>query len=226
MRCRHALPALVAIVLAATTANAQGKYTLEVKDAPPPKELAADVSKLLETKALVVGDEKKEVMAEVWLRKAIPVKADPAKLAKGAAYEHLEYGMIVGAMRLSKPAGDYRKQTIRPGVYTLRYATQPQDGSHMGTAPNPEFVVLVSAELDKEADVLDKDTLNEISGKSIKRSHPGIFLLFPYGDMKEDGTLKDEGKGHWVVRRRTSVDAKGKPFPLGMALVIAGHTQE
>jgi len=199
---------------------------VERKEAPPPKELAAGIAKLLEPVSLRVSNDKQELYAEIWLRANIPTKADPAKLVKGAAYEHLEGGDLVGAVRFSKPAGDYRKQIVPPGVYTLRYALQPQDGSHMGTAPHPEFVVVVAAALDKSPEILLTDDLNELSAKSIKKSHPGVFLLFPFGDKSLDSKITDEGKGHWVVRRLTSVTAQGRNFPIGFALVIAGHTQE
>ena len=49
-----------------------------------------------------------------------------------------------------KGMSDYRGQAIPPGSYTLRYAMLPQDGNHMGVAPNPDFLLAIPAAIDSD----------------------------------------------------------------------------
>ncbi len=51
-------------------------------------------------------------------------------------------------VRFPQGMSDYRGQSLPPGVYTLRYQLLPQDGNHMGVAPNPDFLLASPAASD------------------------------------------------------------------------------
>ena len=57
----------------------------------------------------------------------------------------LAEGSVVGGnARDRRLSSDIRGKVVKPGVYTLRYALQPQNGDHLGAAPNREFLLLVA----------------------------------------------------------------------------------
>ena len=94
---------------------------------------------LLSDKCVQLLDPKGELLVEVWFRKAWPAKATEAQIKNGLTYAEIPETTLVGALRVVKQWTDYRKQKIKPGVYTLRIAHQPMDGDHMGTAPYSDF---------------------------------------------------------------------------------------
>ena len=67
--------------------------------------------------------------------------ASQDKDVPGALYPKLAASAFVGIVRLPQGMSDYRGQSIPAGTYTLRYELLPQDGNHMGVAPNPDFLL-------------------------------------------------------------------------------------
>src|SRR5262249_51577878 len=144
---------LAFLVLLARTAPADdAKYTIKPTKNEPPKEVKEPIRKLLEGQSVQLVDDKGGVICEVWFRKEVPAKATAAQIKNGLTYrENIEETTVLGAIQFPQEARDYRKQKIKAGVYTLRLGFQPMDGDHMGTAPNPEFCLLVPAAEDKDA---------------------------------------------------------------------------
>src|SRR5207249_173056 len=179
----RALLASLAATLAMTAITARaddaGKYTIKELNSPPPKEVREPIRKLLNDKALQLLTDKGSVLCDVWLRKDLPAKATPEQVKNGLTYRELEESTVFGAIRYEQEGTDYRKQKIKPGVYTLRLGFQPMDGDHMGTAPFNDFGLLAPADLDKTTDALDPKELQALSAKAAGRKHPGVMLLFP-----------------------------------------------
>ena len=123
----------VCLLFAASDASAQ---TLSATTAatPPPDEVAAPVKALLGPEATVVTRGANTI--ELWWRKALPLESAPSGKP---AWSNVADGAIIGAMRTSKPLNDIRGFPMKPGVYVLRFALQPQDGDHMGVSPNREL---------------------------------------------------------------------------------------
>ena len=119
---------------------------------------------------------------------------------------------------------DYRKQKIKPGVYTLRLAVQPMDGDHMGTAPYNEFVLLCPAAADTTPDLLEVEKMHEFSAKSVGRKHPGMMLLFPNKAPAEAPKVEAKPKEHFVLSYRVPAKAGGANAFLGFSLVVIGVT--
>src|SRR5262245_36576250 len=116
-----------------------GRYSIKVGTTPPPAELKEPFRKLLDERSVQLVDDKGAVLAELWFRKAIPTKATPEQVKNGITYREVEESTLLGAVKFDQQYTDYRKQKIKPGVYTLRLGFQPMDGDHMGTAPYGEF---------------------------------------------------------------------------------------
>lgn len=216
---RRTFPALAVVLVALTgrAAAAEPMLTVKVADAPPPKELSASVRALLDTKAISVSDGGK-LLCTIWPCKALKLKApaDPAQ------YSNLEETTVVGAVRFPAVWTDYRKQKIKPGVYTLRLGIQPMDGDHMGTAPYNEFLLLSPAGKDQKPDLMDAKDLQEMSTASTTRKHPGVVLLFPNPKPAAAPAIEAKPNEHWVLNFQVPV-AGGKSA-LGFGLVVVGHS--
>jgi hypothetical protein len=204
--------------------SAQGKYTVKVGDAEPPKELHDSIRPLLEAKPVQVYDPKGQLYCEVWFRKAIPAKATDEQVKNGLTYREFPQTTIFGAIRFHQAGSDYRKQEVPPGVYTLRLVIQPQDGDHQGTAPHPEFCALVAAKLDTKPDVMEPKALHELSARSLEGSHPAVLLLFPPAKPGAKPEIADHGMDHWVLKQPVQVEVNGKRVPLGINLTIVGSS--
>jgi hypothetical protein len=207
-------------ILPLTSARAQ--YTIKEAETDPPQELDKSIAGLLNKKAVQFLDGKGDLLCEVWFRQDVPSTATAQQLKNGLAYHDLQETTLLGALRVDKAITDYRKQKIKPGVYTLRLAFQPQDGDHMGTAPYQEFCLLVRATDDKKPDPLkDAKQLHDLSIKAAGTSHPAVLLLFPVKDPGDTAKLVKMEDNTWVVARRLEVatkDGKGT-LPIGLALV-------
>jgi hypothetical protein len=216
--------ATAAVLIAATCAAADTKYTVKVEDTEPPKELGDGVRAVLEPKAMTVTDDKGKVICTVWAAKSLETKATADQAKAGLKYTQLEETTLVGAVKFPEGFRDYRKSNIKPGVYTLRLGIQPEDGDHQGTAPYNEFCLLIPADDDKKPDVLDAETLHQQSNKSTTRKHPGVMLLFPNTEPKETPAVEAKPKEHWVLSYRVPATAGGQKAFLGFSLVVVGVT--
>jgi len=108
-------------------------YSVKEAATPAPKELQDAVRKVLKDKSVRVLDAKGALLYELWFRKELPVKATAAQIQNGLTYQEVPETTLLGAVKIEQPITDYRKQKIKPGVYTLRFGIQPMDGDHQGT---------------------------------------------------------------------------------------------
>src|SRR5260370_341194 len=133
--------AFIFLVTAQISLAADGKYSVRSATAAPPKELGEPVAKLLGQESIQFLNAKGETLAEIWLRKEIPAKAG-ADPKKGVNYRDLDETTLLGAIRLTQPFSDYRKQKIKPGVYTLRLAFPPITSIPIAPPPFPQSRLL------------------------------------------------------------------------------------
>lgn len=203
---------------------AEGKHSLKVANTPAPKELKEPIRKLMGTRSIQLLDDKGGPLAEFWFRKEIPVKATAEQVKNGLTYREVEETTLLGAVRFDQLFIDYRKQKIKPGVYTLRLGFQPMDGDHMGTAAYSEFCLLVPAAHDEKPDAMEVKEHRELSNKAPGGSHPGVMLLFPNEKPEETPKLVDKGMEHWVLALKQDAAAGSLKAGLGIALTVVGHT--
>jgi hypothetical protein len=212
----------LALLALATQSSAADKYSVKVEDTAPPKELSEPIRKLLSDKGLTVADDKGKALFTLWPAKALETKATADQARAGLKYAHVEETTIIAGVKFAEPWVDYRKQKVKAGVYTLRMAVQPMDGDHMGTAPYNEFGLLAPAAEDKKGELLDVETMHELSSKSTTRKHPAMMLLFPVKSPPDSPLVEPKPKEHFVLTY--SVPASPGGGKLGFSVVFVGVT--
>jgi hypothetical protein len=137
----------------------------------PPAELAGGVAAQLTPAAKVsVG----AATLDLWWVKALA--------ADGPGWSNVESGTLVGALRVTGAFKEIRGKVVAPGVYTLRFGMQPQNGDHLGISPFREFLVLSPAAADTDPKVLGFDGVVALSKQVIGTSHPANLSLDPPED--------------------------------------------
>jgi hypothetical protein len=219
--------ATLVVLVAATLAPAQdAKYSVKTATAEPPKDLSDSIRKLLSPTAVQFRDAKGGLIAELWFRKEVPADATPEQVKNGLTYRELKETTVLGAARFEQAWTDYRKQKIKPGVYSLRLGFQPMDGDHMGTSPYPDFLLLVNAKNDKNADPVEPKALQEMSIKTMGTSHPGVLVLFPNNKAGGAPQLVSQPNNHLVLNVTEDVKVGGaKAGTLGIGLALVGHAE-
>jgi len=209
LRCSIAV--VVSLALGVVSLRAQD-LSVAKGTAPAPQELAEPVRALLADGATTVtrGDN----TLEFWWVKSLAPKPEAAA---ASAWSAVAEGSVVGALRVAKPFTDIRGGSIKPGVYTLRYALQPQDGDHMGVSPFREFLLVAPAADDVTAEPLGHKGAVTLAKKTIGKSHPAALSLDPPAATAEPGTVVTNDAGHKAVVFR--VPAAGGNLTFGLILV-------
>lgn len=112
---------------------------------------------------------------DFWFVKTLPLKVGSTTTSWAA----VEEGTLVGAVRLASEFRDIRGRLIRPGVYTLRYGIQPQNGDHLGVSPFREFLLLSPSAVDTDVAARGHEPTIEMSIKTAGGSHPAVWSVDP-----------------------------------------------
>jgi hypothetical protein len=226
---QSALLSWAALLLGAAAVNAAtpaaGYRVAELKE-PAPEPLAAELRAALGKSGYRVTDESGKVVCDVWLRSDLPI------LEQFQEQLELKYpiapGTLLGAIRYPAATSDYRKQSIKPGVYTLRYGHQPQDGNHIGTAVYRDFAVVLPASEDKSPDLLSAEKAMDLSKKTSGTTHPAILSLLPAQPGREQvpTMARDEAFEFEILVVKTSGKQGAKTRDLQIELVVVGHAPE
>lgn len=156
-----------AFLLVATPTFAQ--LTATPLAAAPPDTIAAPLRSLLATNGYKASLGATTV--ELWW---------VSGLAGGAqGWGDVAEGTLVGAMRVTGAFKEIRGKTVNPGVYTLRFALQPQNGDHLGASPFREYLVISPAGADNDPKPLGFDGAVAISKQTTGASHPAALSLDP-----------------------------------------------
>jgi len=103
-------------------------------------------------------------------------------IASDGGWSGVESGTIIGAIRVNGPFKEIRGKVVAPGVYTLRYGQQPQNGDHLGISTYRDFLLLSPASVDKDPKVLGFDGVVALSKQVIGTSHPASLSIDPPED--------------------------------------------
>jgi hypothetical protein len=208
-------------ILPAFAADSNDYHINTVDKTPAPKEVQEPIRKLLGERCVQLLNAKNDILAEVWFRKDVAVKATEAQINNGLTYAEVPESTVFGVIRFPKQITDYRKQKIPAGVYTLRLANQPMDGDHMGTAPYSEFLLLSPAADDKTPGTMEAKKLQEMSGKTTG-GHPAALLLFPGKGGETTPKLEKKEEDHWVLFLLLDAKAGDKKAVLPVGLTLIG----
>lgn len=203
------LRTLAAWLFALAFATNAAELTLKVSEKEPPKEIDASVRPLLQGKAIQLLEDGQPVL-EFWFCSEVAMESKPASVAK--ALDSLKQPVLLGAAVVSKSQRDYRDDELAPGIYTMRFGLQPNDGNHLGTAEFPYFALLVPARHDLKPDgIATYKALVKASSKETSSDHPRILSLRPAstdeGDMPG---LNDPLPDHKSVRVKVPGKIVGK----------------
>jgi hypothetical protein len=199
--------AIVAVgVLATVRASAQAP-TITTAPVAVPSELAAPIAALLAPQVTTITTSTTKV--EMWWVASLPLREG----AKAPAWSEVAEGALVGAVRLGSAWNDIRGHAIRPGVYTLRFALQPQNGDHMGISPNREFLLVAPAADDTSPAPAGYEGAVELAKKASRRSHPASLSIDPPSASAPPLSATTNDLGHQVV-------VVSLPTPGGAALTF------
>ena len=165
-----AVPIVLCSIVFLATVEAQSKVS-PLSDKPPAELAPAIVSLLGANGARVgVGD----ATLDIWWVQSIG--------GDGPGWSGVESGTLVGAVRVTGPFKEIRGKVVAPGVYTLRYGQQPQNGDHLGISPYRDFLLLSPAAVDKDSKALGFDGVVALSKQVIGTSHPASLSIDPPED--------------------------------------------
>ena len=195
--------------------------TLKVADKEPPKELGDSIRSKLQSKVVQLLDGDKPAY-EFWFCNEIPLQSKPESVAK--SLEALKPATLIGAVSVPKARRDYRDDELAAGVYTMRFAVQPQDGNHLGTAEFLYFAVLVPAKADTQFDgITEYKRLVKASSKETSTDHPVILSLRPASaDTGNFPSLQQPVPDHKSVRVKVPAKTGDTKTSLAFEVVCEG----
>lgn len=164
---------------------------------PPPSDLDASVSKLLQKDGTKITNNGKPY-CEIWFRSDKP--SGPKNTEEAVTLPAVPQGALLAVIRFDGQGSDRRGQNIKPGVYTLRYSLMPVNGDHQGAAPQRDFMLMTPAADDKNGNAMPNfDTLVKMSIKASGTPHPAVISLWKADEPKPGFT--QEGSD-WVLQTK------------------------
>lgn len=191
---------------------------------PAPPSVSPAQSALLDPAPLVVREGGAPLM-RVWFRTTIPVTAPDGAHSGPLGSRRIPEGTFVGAIELPKPFVDYRRQRLPAGLYTLRFAIQPDTGDHTDTAPNREFFLLTRTADDPTPEPLEPRKLIELSSRVNDGRHPAVLLLWPVEGSTDGARVLDKGRGVVAVQLARPAAAGSRPATVAFGITVAGSRQ-
>ena len=208
---------LVLLLLFAFVFSAPAQYTVEPAGPCSAEGVSDAVKASLESDGYRVKDSGGAVYVEIWLRKEIPTEKPPEP-PRGTDFPSLVPGTMVGVIRYAKAGADFRGQQIKPGVYTMRFNVQPEDGDHQGASPRRDHLLLGPVAVDQDPTSKPKfEAAVELSTKVSGTKHPAVlFLASPESGAKFPSLRHAEGRDMLQV----------KSGSLEMGITVAGKAAD
>jgi hypothetical protein len=222
MSLRLAVACLISLTAVAALAE---EYDVERLESPPPESVAPAIADRLATTGYKVTSGKRTV-CELWPASEWTVATDFK--SSGSVIYPFEMGQLIGVVRYPRKGGDFRGREIPKGVYTLRYALQPQDGNHVGTSDTRDFLLLLSAADDTEVEPVEKPRLFKLSAKTSGTTHPAMLsLLAPAAEPGDlPAMIQHKSTELWSLRFANVAKAGDENAELVVELVLVGKAAE
>ena len=181
----------------------------------PPAELASGIAQALEKNGFQISNQG-AAYCGIWLRANLPSGARAGEqnaALPNVTLPNIPQGALLGVIRFDAAAVDRRGQSIKAGVYTLRYGIMPMNGSHQGAAPQRDFLLLTPAAEDRDLNATPNfDTLVAMSRKASHSAHPAVLSLWKAAT--DSPGFSQQGDTDWVL------EAKVGDTPI--AIIVAG----
>jgi hypothetical protein len=111
---------------------------------------------------------------EIWFRKSITAGPKPSDAAITLP---IVQGTLLAVLRFPGKGADRRDQTLKSGVYTLRYSDYPVDGAHQGVAPQRDFALLTPLANDPDPNATPNFEKLVEQSKTSGTPHPAVLSL-------------------------------------------------
>jgi hypothetical protein len=244
MRIRTLLLFLLLVCALSAVAAAQVK----LESAGPLKDAAVspEIARALAPEGQRVVLRNGETLCDIWLATSVP---RPATRSEETRYAfELAPGEFVGVISFPHGATDFRGQAIKAGTYSLRYELMPNDGNHMGVAPERDFLLLVPLANETSTATLTSGALLTASSAASGSSHPAVFMLMAprevgktptpstssgqalsppnSGGNKGGPTSRDKGGPAVYESPEGYVVFTGKAGNISLALVVKGQAEQ
>jgi hypothetical protein len=188
-------------------------------EAPPIVELNKEIAGKLKSEGVRVIRGTKTTFCDIWLCKKWDAPAD-FKATPEVLYP-FKVGQLIGVVRFGRKGADFRDQDIGKGVYTIRYAQQPVDGSHVGTSPTRDFLLLIRAEDEDTAAPTNRDDLVTRSSDAAESSHPCMLSLQRLAAKKFPSMRHTDETDWWILALQGTVGKKVLPIEFVISGVAA-----
>lgn len=209
---------------AAGKCRADEHTLVKLEEGPPAEALSEGVSAAIQPTGVSVKRGSR-TLCHVWLAKSWPTKVD-FQPSLSMLYP-IEAGGLWGAIEFKRSTEDFRGQEIAAGVYTVRFALQPEDGNHVGTSETRDFLLLLPAADDTAVDPVSPEALIELSKKAAQSNHPAMLcLLRPEGQASEAILEHEDEHDWWILSLAGSGKSSKGTGTLPLKLVIVGKAAE
>jgi hypothetical protein len=176
---------------------ADGPYKSEPAGGPP-SEVAPAIGQALQKDGTKISNNG-AAYCEIWFRTQKP--NGPKSTEESVTLPLIPPGALLGVIRFDGQGADRRGQSIKAGVYTLRYGIMPVNGDHQGAAPQRDFLLLSPAAEDRDLNSTPAfEALVAMSRKASGTPHPAV-LSFWKADSDTPGFNK-QGDADWVLQTK------------------------
>jgi len=180
------------------------------------------IRQALDTKGYRLSLNASAPFCELYIRKSIP--AQTKKGAEGVAYPQLAESTMVGVIHFPQAVADFRGHRVPAGFYTLRYELMPDDGNHLGAAPNRDFLLVIPAAADTDPSATFKfQDLMVMSEQTSGTKHPSPLSLAETSSPSSTPSVSKNDQDYWIFTSTMKLNS-GEDLPF--ALVVEGTAQQ
>lgn len=217
------LASLAVVLLCVSAALADDYSVKKLEEKPPVDEMPKAIAGQLDETGYTVTKGEETTLANIWFTKEWDVKEGFSPTLD--VLYGFKPGHLVGVIQWKRKGADFRDQEIARGVYTLRYALQPNDGNHVGTSPTRDFLLMVEAAKDEAAEPMEAEKLSQLSAEAAESTHPAMLalqLVPTKADQRPAIHFQERNEFH--ILRATGKSKAGKPVDVD--IVVVGHADE
>lgn len=201
------------------------EFRLEMAEGAP-EGIDASIVEQLAPRHIKLRLDNSEDLCEIWIAKTWKTGGEGEQEGDFApTFYPLLPGSLVGVMRVSRASVDFREQELPAGVYTLRYALQPDLDVHHESHESRDFLLLLPAREDKSPEPMtDAEKMIELSAGITLTTHPSIVPLVKPTDVDRAEPLRaDEKDPNGSILLLNGSDAAGKKIPLELIVIRAAE---
>jgi hypothetical protein len=180
------------------------------KAGPLPSDVVSGIAQALEKSGFQISANGAPY-CEIWLRASLPSGQNVT--LPNVTLPNVPQGTLLGVIRFDGKGSDRKGQSIKPGVYTLRYGIMPANDQHQGAAPHRDFLLMTPASEDRDLNAAPNyEALVAMSRKASLTSHPAVLSLWR-ADADSPG-FSQQGDSDWVLQSKVG--------DIPIAIIVAG----